>query len=48
MSLPTVLPMLREEGLYKGKRKVGEKKRDVREEKKLLPAFEKEGREVPG
>ena len=48
VSLPTVLNILREEGLYKGKRKVGEKKRDVREEKKLLPAFEKGGREVPG
>lgn len=41
VSLPTVLKILREEGLYKGKRKVGEKKRDLREVKKQLKAFEK-------
>lgn len=41
VSLPTVLKILREEGLYQGKRKVGEKKRDLREVKKKLSALEK-------
>ena len=41
LSLPTVLKILWQEGLYKGKRKVEEKKRDLREVKKRLKAFEK-------
>lgn len=41
VSLPTVLKILREEGLYKGRRKGVEKKRDVREVNKRLKAFEK-------
>ena len=41
VSVPTVLKILREEGLYAGKRKGTEKKRDLREVKKQLKALEK-------
>ncbi|MFN3533713.1 MAG: helix-turn-helix domain-containing protein [Candidatus Brocadia sp.] len=41
VSLPTVLKILREEGLWRGTRKVVEKKRDLREVKQRLKALEK-------
>jgi len=41
ISVPTVLKILREAGLYGGKRKVVEKKRDLRAIKRRLRAFEK-------
>lgn len=40
-SLPTVLKVLKAEGLYRGRRRVVEKKRDLREVKSRLKAFEK-------
>jgi len=40
ISVPTVLKILREAGLYGGKRKVVEKKRDLRAIKRRLRAFE--------
>ncbi|TCW60819.1 helix-turn-helix domain-containing protein [Treponema sp. J25] len=41
VSVPTVLKLLREEGLWRPQRKVAEKKRDLREVKRRLKAFEK-------